>query len=515
MKRIGRILLSILLLVPMFVGMCFLSPSVASTNSLDSPKTKENNPQGQVWENPTYKTYEDYFTDLNITTETITANDLTGNGTALNPYLVRSIRGFLYITNYSVSGINLESKYIELCCDIVLNDETFDKEGNPSGGDGVVYEWASVPGKINFNGNGHTIKGMRGSSSLFQTTNLRICNIILKDIYVESSSFWAAGLVMNVQPKALIENCQVQGNIRVLENKMTAGGIAGVVNNEATIRNCENHANIYAQKFYYGGIAGTGGIIENCRNYGTIDGLGVASYMGGIASGAAKIVDCVNYGEVTNGNFSGGITNNASLVQDCSNYGYVTGAWSIGGIASSGRVYRCKNYGKIFSNGSLTAGIVADTNLDIYYCENYGVVDSNNASGVGGIVATFKGGRIAFCKNFGLVAGGRGIAGRTENNTEIYSCENYGRLSSANNKNRIAQFGNGKLTIRNCIVDCKYQDVSVRVVYIDDLSYMSYNYKTGKILFTKSNANSFYMKKVTEEMLEEKGFTVYLGAYTE
>ena len=64
---------------------------------------------------------------------------------------------------YDYSKIRLENKYVELGCDIVLNDEIFDKNGNASGGDGVIYKCSlfaeSLAKNIKINGQGHCIKG--------------------------------------------------------------------------------------------------------------------------------------------------------------------------------------------------------------------------------------------------------------------------------------------------------------------------------------------------------------------
>ena len=94
--------------------------------------------------------------------DTITKEDCTGSGTKSDPYVVHSTKVFLYLQGNGISGLNIDNKYFELACDVVLNDESYDDNGNPISGDGVVYKWEPINYGRNafFDGKNHSIKGL-------------------------------------------------------------------------------------------------------------------------------------------------------------------------------------------------------------------------------------------------------------------------------------------------------------------------------------------------------------------
>ena len=355
---------------------------------LDSPKTGDNsefegsddlendNQKDTAWENPTFKTFEEYFTDLNITKDTITEEDYTGNGSLSNPYVVHSTKGFLYLMNYSLSNLSLINKYLELNCDIILNDETFDKDGNVYGGDGVVYNWGVIEYRKNlsFDGNNHIIKGycviesdeLTGEFSkyLFDRETKIVENVVFENVYVYG------GGCNNVSAVSLV--------ITTISNvKMLSGVVIG--NGDRTMT--------FASIGYY---------IYDSVNY-----CDVYSYYQG-ASGFVQDIykemkNCVNYGNILvenrksstgNGRGAGFVqrARNQAVVENCINYGEISarGKSQCGGIVSWGRgiIRNCINYGNIYC-GSDTGGIVAyksEAALAIISCKNYGYIFANKNS---------------------------------------------------------------------------------------------------------------------------------------
>ena len=293
MKRFKHILFLIVVALPMFVGMCFLTPnSVPATlnggrggNSLNSPKTgndsginaSENGEEYVV----TYKTYDDYFLDLNIKAETITEHDYTGVGSASDPLVVHSMKGFLFLTNYALSGISVANKYIELDCDIVLNEETFDKDGNPSGGDGYVYEWKPVTNFSNvfFDGNNHTIFGLffddmsTTKAALFNSSLKVAQNLRIENVYLKAKAN-VATLTTNGN-KLTINNVYTKNG--TIKGNHTLAGIATIANHVENSSNGVDIIQIETDTHYgwghFAGIVHTSSGVNciNCDNYGNIE----------------------------------------------------------------------------------------------------------------------------------------------------------------------------------------------------------------------------------------------------
>jgi len=308
--------------------------TVAPSNKIESEEITE-------W---TYKTYDDYFTDLNISKETFTAVDYSGTGSKADPYVVRNLKGFLYLMSQTIT-----SKYIRLDTDIYLNDEIFDSEGKPSGGDGVVYSWGEPKGVINIvlDGNGHSIHGMylnditrkrvsllgyQGGSRIATIRNLDMRNIYMHGLNNLSAFAYS---VSN------IENCNTYGTIKAEE-----GGCCGFTEVGYNIKNCNNYVNIIQKLSNLGGIFGqsAGGVIENCNNYGNLTSL-EKGFMGGLLFRALTkditIKDCTNYGKLySGGNYCGGLI---GVV-----YYY----------ANQLIIENCKSYGDMISNGQYCGGLI-------------------------------------------------------------------------------------------------------------------------------------------------------------
>ena len=368
---------------------------------LDSPKTGDNSEfeggddlknddqKDTAWENPTYKTFEEYYSDFNISKETITEKDYTGKGSLSNPYVVHSTKGFLYLMNYEVSNISLTNKYLELACDIVLNDETFDKDGNVYGGDGVVYNWDN-PNADNdnkesylyFNGKNHKIIGFYAKNDdsatggsrkrLFPAKIYSFENVDFENVFMYGGGCENVGIISSSVTKI--------SKVSFLSGFVVGkGGETSVFASYADyIYDSVNYVDVYS---YYQGASGfiykIRKEVKNCINYGNIfiEKTGTSSSNGrggGLVQNmepGALIEDCVNYGNV---------------IQPEAHQGGGIVAWAVGTIKN------CINYGKICGNGAIggIVGYKSDSNLSILNCENYGELSVSNKSASGAILGS-------------------------------------------------------------------------------------------------------------------------------
>ena len=302
---------------------------------------------------------------------------------------MHSTKGFLYINNYEVSKISLSNKFIELACDIILNDEKFDKDGKPSGGDGVYYNWKGnpYPYKLKLNGNGHTIYGLYGvqteeieyfnRSLIHSSTQIdRVSNLKFDNVYLNEKTSKYVSAIGYSGASSTIENCDlISGSVVGHQH------ISGLVGIAKTVRNCNNYGvNIYSSYQWVSGIVcDSYGIVESCNNYadlymsgtGNNRGGGIVAWLQG--NGKYKIKDCTNYGNLYGqGGQTGGIVGwlNGGLVKDCKNYGTIQGN-AISGIVGylAGKNLKivldgCENYGYIkaasyWSTGELITHVPA------------------------------------------------------------------------------------------------------------------------------------------------------------
>ncbi len=237
----------------------------------------------------------------------------TGSGTAADPYRISTAEGLKWFRDV-VNGANGQTQNTGACAvlenDIVLNDGTFDENGNYTAGAsgtqaaekwtpiadvGIVYEDIPTAQAYSgmFDGKGHTIRGLYMSvDEPSGTAELRVF----------------LGL-FGVVKDAVIRNVTVTGYVAGFDGMM--GGIAGYLAG-GTIENCANHCTVKSTTAF-DAAADVGGIV-------------------GAANSGSTIRDCYNTGTITVGQFSGyhcigGIVGNnfADTVSNCYNVGKVAG----------------------------------------------------------------------------------------------------------------------------------------------------------------------------------------------
>ena len=339
----------------------------------------------------------------------------------------------------------------------MLNDEVFDENGVPSGGDGVVYTWKPITtwAACYFEGNNHIVSGYyindatRDNLGLFCCNMVNTSNLKVKDMFLCGASYVSAvnasqttainfknitnlgGAVLGVTKLSGIccegknlENCINYATIKQTTSS-TKGTIAGVAcgNNISMYDNCINYGNVIS--LYGGYVAGVGVRVEwnmrNCQNYGRIFLNGSVIGAGGLVAQLAggTIVDCANYGEIVGKQYVGGLCGYVykfSEIYNCVNYGKLRYANGIVGLSNGGNLYYCKNYGDI-EFGSGICGIIQGVNTNkaclFSHCINYGSITSNGKDFIFGFfVGSFYSGSYDFvnCENYGNVIG------------KVYSC---------------------------------------------------------------------------------------------
>lgn len=238
--------------------------------------------------------------------------------------------------------------------------------------DGTAFEPIATFGGT-FNGNGHTISGVK-----------------------LESSFAPTGLFRVLQENGEIQNLTVNITAAPTGDVSNTGGIVG--ENHGKIRNCTVTGSI-AGKFNTGGIAGINmetGILENCESNGSVTGKNMT---GGIAgSNQGTIISCRNSAFVNNES-SDPLLNPSQIdldfsldLQNISSLDSMLSTSDSGGIAgySSGEILSSKNTGVVGYPhfGYNIGGIVGRSCGYVYSCENSGYICGRKD--VGGIVGQME-----------------------------------------------------------------------------------------------------------------------------
>lgn len=260
-----------------------------------------------------------------------------GEGTEDNPYQISDSDELYWFAEYVNDGNT--TACAKLTDDIYVNGEW-----TPIG---------SAPYTGTFDGQGHTISGLRFSSDtqdsgpwgFFSGTET---NSVIRNVGIVNSSFtgwFDVGGVCGIN-SGTIENCYFTGTV---SGRQRVGGVCG--SNNGTIKNCHNNGSVSScstgENNMYGGVCGMNydsGTIENCYNTGTVSGSDVAGGVCGANSGT--INNCYNTGTVScNGDYVGGVC--------YSNNGTITG---------------CYNTGAVSSNGNSVGGVCVDNYRTITNC---------------------------------------------------------------------------------------------------------------------------------------------------
>ena len=355
---------------------------------------------------------------------TLTAKWLTGEGTAKSPILISNaeeLKAFHDIVN----GENGRQQKLDACAtltaDIVLNDGTFDEDGNytPGPNGAALTEWTPMGNQYRtaaysgtFDGAGHTIQGLYCAATknivgLFGYTN----GAVIKDVKVTGYLRVIEDFVGSIVASAGSTSITGCVNAAVINasgiSSYYAGGIVASAHNTSTIRDCVNIGTLTCSipsdnAEGAGGIAGclTGdSVISNCSNLGIIMGIcsnarySGSNNIGGIAGSTwgATISDCYNVGLLTDTTnqtsarspYVGGIAGySESVISNSYSVGSVTATRTdapLGGIAgysAGGSITNCYyltgTAGQVYGNG--TATVTNTTEKSAFDFANGGVL---------------------------------------------------------------------------------------------------------------------------------------------
>jgi len=238
-----------------------------------------------------------------------------GTGASYAPYIITTTDHMTELANYVNGGTSFIGKYFRLDADLDYSGKTYTVIGN---------RYKSFD--AHFNGNGHTISGVRidksaaGDASMYVGLFGGSYGGVIENLTLSNSTIKArmvVGGIVGVKMGGTIRNCHVTSDVTIEVVHMyydgsnqtvgTVGGILGGTIEEYThITDCTCAATLIAPSGSdeIGGIAGyidfDGGTIESCAYTGTID-FGGTEYVGGIVG---KILDS-NTVTVTN-NYTGG-----------------------------------------------------------------------------------------------------------------------------------------------------------------------------------------------------------------
>ena len=297
---------------------------------------------------------------------TIASGFAVGTGTENDPYQINTAAELAYFAKSVNDGKWYDGEYIILKNNINLNNQEWTPIGNHSN---------SFRG--NFDGRNHTVTGMQISGELDRVglfgectkhnVNSAIKNITVKDSVICGINF--VGAIVGYAKEINIENCRSIGN--TINGKTDVGGICGKIGGYSVgkVSQCYNSSKVTGLG-RTGGIAGMGGIAENCLNTGEIMIIDKAyqSACGGIfgifddTTTSATITACVNLGKVSGGESFGGIVGSTDSestghISNCYyNMDAITGGFGAGTALTAGQLCGALPSGldsKIWEEGSV------------------------------------------------------------------------------------------------------------------------------------------------------------------
>ena len=279
---------------------------------------------------------------------TIASGFAVGTGTENDPYQINTAAELAYFAKSVNDGKWYDGEYIILKNNINLNNQEWTPIGNHSN---------SFRG--NFDGRNHTVTGIQISGELDRVglfgectkhnVNSAIKNITVKDSVICGIMF--VGAIVGYAEEINIENCRSIGN--TINGKTDVGGICGKIGGYSVgkVSQCYNSSKVTGRG-RVGGIAGMGGIAENCLNTGEIMIINKAyqSACGGIfgifddTTTSATITACVNLGKVSGGESFGGIVGSTDSestghISNCYyNMDAITGGFDAGTALTAGQL---------------------------------------------------------------------------------------------------------------------------------------------------------------------------------
>lgn len=272
----------------------------------------------------------DYGEDDLVAATDLNPGELSGTGTAGDPYLIQSIEDIVAFSNAVNGGNDYDDEYVKL--DLTLDFNSDKSYINPA-----TIEFGDV------NGNG-TVEALKtelttgagfvpiGYSGRFGGT-FDGENYSIKNLYISREN-GNIGLFGYISYGGTVTNLTVSG--KIVASNANVGGILGRAFCSAKIENCQTNVEITVSEGSAGGICGrTSGYtnyITNCINRGkiTLTGSEASLCLGGILGYGANcdVTDSINYATLSiesteemlsQGELAG--NNQESSISNCQNNG--------------------------------------------------------------------------------------------------------------------------------------------------------------------------------------------------
>ena len=369
---------------------------------------------------------------VSLQSESAESRELTGDGTAGNPYKIATADDLLEFAELVNNG-QIRANAV-LTADIDLSEICSEEDG---------VSWTPIGNSINqyrgtFDGQNFKISGLYINSDdndqgLFGCLDQ---GGTVKDLTVSGSvsgsgmgvggvvglnrgsitdcafsgningSVWYVGGVVGYNDGGRVENCYNTGAVSGGED---VGGVVGR-NDEGHVTNCTNTGSVKGSGDRVGGVVGYNdeGHVENCYNTGAVNSSG--NYVGGVVgeNPSGRVENSYNTGAVSGGEYVGGVAGYnyfRGSVTNSYNTGAVSGGEDVGGVVgqnnSSSTVKNCYNTGTVTGPSTNVGGVVGDNRGPVENCYNTGNISGNVSGGVVGQ----NHGSVTNCYNIGTVTG--------------------------------------------------------------------------------------------------------------
>ena len=270
-------------------------------------------------------TFEMTAADATVTARWTVKDFTSGHaGIEADPYIIYNKDQLDLLASRVNGGTNYSGKFIKLGADIAYDPDDLDVNGENYTPIGGYYESTIRSFSGSFDGDGHTVSGIRinktGSGAPDNRKGLfgAITNAVIKNLTVSDTRITAnsnLGGIVGKNSGGTVENCHATNSVSIISSDgIRFGGIVGDNSDSGTIRGCTSAAIVSggSTSAISGGIAGfnpSSSIIEHCLAIGTsvTVGGGSGQKRGGAIVGCNSY-DSGNYCAILNHNYYYGST---------------------------------------------------------------------------------------------------------------------------------------------------------------------------------------------------------------
>lgn len=265
-----------------------------------------------------------------------------GDGKVGNPYIITKAAELAWFRNeVNRDGGNTRA-CAKLTADIDLKDFCHAADASKNLGE-LSWEPIGVGNAYTgtFDGSGKTIsnlyiKAEKREAGLFgYTFQSTIKNLTFENANVTNTELYTGILVGDAGYQTTLQNIKISTKCQIIGGKDYTGGIAGSLDGNAY--NCVNYAMVQGQE----DVGGLFGYYDRAGN---------------------SMTACANYGKVTaTSNTVGGLVGyySSGTIQDCANYGNIEGTYNVGGMAgyvSKGKMQNVFCYGNVSATNNTKRG---------------------------------------------------------------------------------------------------------------------------------------------------------------